>query len=78
MQDNAGNNDNKVFMSHTPYMGDMKYTLSISREKIDNLNLDISLTSSDVQLVKKVAVTDVNDAFCCLLLATLKYCQKTL
>ena len=40
MQDNAGNNDNKVFMLHTPYMEDMKYTLSISREKIDNLNLD--------------------------------------
>ena len=68
-QDNAGNNGNKVFMLHTPYMEDMKYTLSISREKIDNLNLDISLTSSDVQLVKKVAVTDVNDAFCCLLLS---------
>lgn len=47
----------------------MTYTVSISKEKIDNLNLDISLASSDVQLVKKVAVTDVNDAFCCLLLS---------
>ena len=45
------------------------FTLSISREKIDNLNLDISLASSDIQLVKKVKVTDVNDAFCCLLLS---------
>ena len=47
----------------------MSNTLSISREKIDNLNLDISLASSNVQLVKKVPVTDVNDAFCCLLLS---------
>lgn len=54
MQDNTGNN---------------AFTLSISREKIDNLNLDISLASSDIQLVKKVKVTDVNDAFCCLLLS---------
>ena len=42
----------------------MSNTLSISREKIDNLNLDISLASSNVQLVKKVPVTDVNDVFC--------------
>lgn len=47
----------------------MAYTVSISKEKIDNLNLDISLASSDIQLVKKVAVMDVNDAFCCLLLS---------
>ena len=45
------------------------FTLSISREKLDNLNLDISLASSDLQLVKKIKVTDVNDAFCCLLLS---------
>ena len=45
------------------------FTVSISKEKIDNLNLDISLASSDIQLVKKVRVTDVNDAFCCLLLS---------
>ena len=45
------------------------FTVSIGKEKIDNLNLDISLASSDIQLVKKVAVTDVNDAFCCLLLS---------
>lgn len=44
-------------------------TFSIPREKIDHLNLDISLASSDVQLVKQVAVNDVNDAFCCLLLS---------
>ena len=45
------------------------FTVSISKEKIDNLNLDISLASSDLQLVKKVKVTDINDAFCCLLLS---------
>ena len=49
--------------------GNKAFTLSISREKIDNLNLDISLASSDLQLVKKVKMTDVNDAFCCLLLS---------
>ena len=49
--------------------GNNAFTLSISREKIDNLNLDISLASSDIQLVKKVRVTDVNDTFCCLLLS---------
>ena len=45
------------------------FTLSISREKIDNLNLDISLASSNLQLVKQVKVTDINDVFCCLLLS---------
>ena len=45
------------------------YTLSLSKEKIEDLNLDISLVSSDLQLVKKVKVTDVNDVFCCLLLS---------
>ena len=45
------------------------FTVSIPKEKIENLNLDISLASSDIQLVKKVKVTDVNDAFCCLLLS---------
>ena len=47
----------------------MSYTLSLSKEKIEDLNLDISLVSSDLQLVKKVKVTDVNDVFCCLLLS---------
>ena len=47
------------------------YTLSLSKEKIEDLNLDISLTSSDIQLVKKVKVTDVNDVFCCLLLSNI-------
>ena len=55
-----------VMQDHT---GNKTFTLSISREKIDNLNLDISLASLDIQLVKKVMVTDVNDAFCCLLLS---------
>ena len=45
------------------------YTLSLSKEKIENLNLNISLASSDLQLVKQVKVTDVNDVFCCLLLS---------
>ena len=47
----------------------MSYTLSLSKEKIEYLNLDISLVSSGLQLVKKVKVTDVNDVFCCLLLS---------
>jgi transposase, IS605 orfB family len=47
----------------------MGYTVSIAKEKIEDLNLDISLASSNIQLVKKVAVTDVNDVFCCLLLS---------
>ena len=47
----------------------MKYTLSIGEEKIEDLNLDISLASSNLQLVKQVKVTDVNDVFCCLLLS---------
>ena len=47
----------------------MSYTLSLSKEKIEDLNLDISLASSDLQLVKQVKVTDVNDVFCCLLLS---------
>ena len=45
------------------------FTVSVGKEKIEDLNLDISLASSNVQLVKKVPVTDVNDAFCCLLLS---------
>ena len=47
----------------------MKYTVSIGEEKIEDLNLDISLASSNLQLVKQVKVTDVNDVFCCLLLS---------
>lgn len=39
----------------------MKYTLSIGEQKIEDLNLDISLASSNLQLVKQVKVTDVND-----------------
>lgn len=45
------------------------FTVSIPKEKINNLDLDISLASSDIQLVKQVKVMDVNDAFCCLLLS---------
>ena len=32
-------------------------------------NLDISLASANLQLVKQIPVTDVNDIFCCLLLS---------
>lgn len=39
----------------------MEYTVSIGEEKIEDLNLDISLASSNLQLVKQVKVTDVND-----------------
>ena len=49
--------------------GNEVFTVSISKEKIDNLNLDISLASSDIQLVKQIPIKDVNDAFCCLLLS---------
>ena len=52
-------------MSYIPH----PYTLSLSKEKIEDLNLNISLASSDLQLVKQVKVTDVNDVFCCLLLS---------
>ena len=58
----------------------MSYTLSLSKEKIEDLNLDISLASSDLQLVKQVKVTDVNDVFCCLLLSNTakKICNSSL
>ena len=45
------------------------FTVSINQDRIKDLNLDISLASSDVQLVKKIPITDVNDVFCCLLLS---------
>ena len=41
----------------------------INENTIKDLNLDISLASSNLQLVKKIPVTDVNDVFCCLLLS---------
>ena len=42
---------------------------TINQEKIKDLNLDVSLASSNLQLVKKIPVTDVSDIFCCLLLS---------
>ena len=45
------------------------FTVSITQDIIKDLNLDISLASSDVQLVKQIPITDVNDVFCCLLLS---------
>ena len=44
------------------------FTVSITQNRIKDLNLDILLASSDVQLVKQIPITDVNDVFCCLLL----------
>lgn len=43
--------------------------MSITQDRIKDLNLDILLASSDVQLVKQIPITDVNDVFCCLLLS---------
>ena len=42
---------------------------TINQETIKDLNLNVSLASTDVQLVKKIPITDVNDVFCCLLLS---------
>ena len=38
-------------------------------QQIKDLNLDVSLASSDLQLVKKIRITDASDVFCCLLLS---------
>ena len=48
-------------------MDDKVFTLN--QEEIKNLNLDISLASADLQLVKQIPITNVNDIFCCLLLS---------
>ena len=45
------------------------YSLSLNKKTIEDLNLSLSLSSADLQLVKQIKVIDVNDAFCCLLLA---------
>ena len=42
---------------------------TINQEQIKDLNLDISLASANLQLVKQIPITDVNDVFCCLLLS---------
>ena len=41
----------------------------INQEKIKDLNLNVSLASTNLQLVKQIPITDVNDIFCCLLLS---------
>ena len=41
----------------------------IDQETIKNLNLDVSLAYANLQLVKQIPITDVNDVFCCLLLS---------
>ena len=41
----------------------------INQGRIQDLNLDISLASTHLHLVKKIPITDVNDVFCCLLLS---------
>lgn len=38
-------------------------------QQIKDLNLDISLASSDLQLVKKIRIADASDVLCCLLLS---------
>ena len=50
--------ENKSFMNNT-----------IGQDRIQDLNLDISLASTHLHLVKKIPITDVNDIFCCLLLS---------
>ena len=42
---------------------------SLNTQQIKDLNLDISLASGNLQLVKQVKVTDANDKLCCLLLS---------
>ena len=41
----------------------------LDNQQIKDLNLSVSLASSDLQLVKKVKITDDADKFCCLLLS---------
>ena len=41
----------------------------LDNQAIKDLNLSVSLASSDLQLVKKVKITDEEDKFCCLLLS---------
>ena len=42
---------------------------TINQETIKDLNLNVSLASADVPLVKQIPIIDVNDVFCCLLLS---------
>ena len=42
---------------------------SLNTQQIKDLNLSVSLASGDLQLVKKVRITDDADKFCCLLLS---------
>lgn len=44
-------------------------TIIINQNKIKDLNLDVSLASANLQLVKQIPITDVNDVLCCLLLS---------
>ena len=41
----------------------------INEDKIKDLNLNVSLASANLQLVKQIPITNVNDIFCCLLLS---------
>ena len=49
----------------------MNNEIAIGQNKIKDLNLNISLTSSHLHLVKQIPITDVNDTFCCLLLSNI-------
>ena len=42
---------------------------SLDSQQVKDLNLSVSLASSNLQLVKKVKITDEGDKFCCLLLS---------
>ena len=42
---------------------------SLDSQQVKDLNLSVSLASSNLQLVKKVKITDEEDKFCCLLLS---------
>ena len=41
----------------------------LDNQQVKDLNLSVSLASSDLQLVKQVKITDEEDKFCCLLLS---------
>ena len=58
-------------------MAKQDFMLNIINENtIKDLNLDISLASANLQLVKKIPVTDVNDVATLLLPIVIQYCQK--
>ena len=57
--------ENKIFMNNE---------ITIGQDKIKDLNLNISLTSSHLHLVKQIPITDVNDVATLLLSIVIQYC----